>query len=755
MKLAVFVDQKYWFDGQIYSTDESYVLFPASFVDTFDEVIFIGRLAPESGRKAYTLDRPGLRLCPLPYYESIYNVWQAGPRLYGDIRRIVRANASNWDVVWICGPNPVGNVIARQCLQLGRPVFLVVRQNLVRQMGAVNRGWKRLAAITVAVGLEGHFKQLARGRTVFTVGQEMADAYRTVTEHVHVHFPCLITTAQMNEFAQMPSAPEPNRLLCVGRLSAEKGYDYLLTALAQLRRRGVTATLDLVGSGPLAQPLQAQVAALGLADQVTCHGYVPYGPQLFDLYRRATALIVPSLSEGFPQVINEALCLGLPTIASAVGGIPALLTQAETALLTPPANSAALAEAIGQLLASPELRQRLAGNGRALMQTHTLEAQRDRMTNIIHQEVLVQPHLPYRSALVDYPGGDPSAQPTVAAVIPVYNEINYIEAVVEAMLAQDYPALTEIWLVDGLSTDGTFEALQQLQGCDPRLKVVRNPRRIQAAAINLAFSQAQTDIVIRLDGHARYTPEVIRHSVQALLSTGAGGVGAIARPLATANLLSQSIAAAHESRFGAGAARFRRESAGGWVDTVWNGCYWKYIIDKIGLLREDFWRSEDINFNARVRQAGYGLYLSPDIKTYYWPRQSLPALWHQFFINGAGVAHTLFTNRQGLGLRHLAPPAFGLSLLLPLLVATVWPAAGWISGGVLLIYLAAALLFSLSAWLQKPGRYVMLLPLVFATLHLSYGLGSLWGVGQYGYCRLIQGRRSAQPLAGHSPRLGG
>jgi len=733
MKLAVFVDQIYWFDGQVYSTDEAYVLFPSSFTSAFDEVVLIGRLAPDPACKPYVLTHPALQVCPLPYYDSVYELWKAGPRLYREIRQIVRANADDWDVVWVCGPNPIGQLVARQCVAMDRPVFLVVRQNLVRQMWFVHKGLRQRVAVILARWLEWRFKRLARGRTVFAVGREIAKAYRSVTEQVHEHFPCLIGEAQMAAFSTMPIEPEPDRLLCVGRLSPEKGYHHLLTALAMLKARGIACSLDIVGSGPQYHALKAQAATLGLEDRVTFHGYVAYGPQLFALYQRASALIVPSLSEGFPQVIAEALCVGLPTIATAVGGIPAFLTHLETATLVPPADTHALAEAIEQLLNSPDLRARLRHNGRALMRNHTLEAQRDRMIRVIQHKVLAERQHPYRSALADYPGGAPPTQPTVSAVVPVYNEITHIRSVVDALLVQDYPALNEIWFVDGQSNDGTFEELQRLEERDPRIRVLSNPRRNQAVAINLAFSQAQSDVVIRLDGHAQYAPDMIRQSVQALLETRAGGVGAIARPLASDTLISQSIAAAHESKFGVGVAKFRQTSASGWVDTVWNGCYWKHVVDRVGPLREDFWRTEDNDFNARVRAQGYGLYLSPSIKAYYYPRQSLRELWRQYIANGIGVVQAFFENRQAIGWRHLVPLAFVGSLLLLLILSVFWWPAFLALSSVLLLYLSTLILFSAIAWCKKPGRYVMLLPVVFVTLHVSYGLGSIQEILRMAY----------------------
>lgn len=389
MRIAIFVDQVFWRDGSALSTDESYILFLASFINVVDEVVFIGREAPEPGRAPYDLGSNAISLCPLPYYPSLYRLWRMRPSMYRAIRRKVREEAGTWDALIVCGPHPIGQMVARECIALDVPVALVVRQNLVQFMSA-HKGLKRLAAVSAAHLLEWDFKRLARGRTVFTVGAEMADAYGRFSKNVHTHMPCLVDEAQLQKFAAMPACGDPHRLLCVGRLSPEKGHRYLIDALADLRSRGMECHLDIVGTGALEQDLRVQVAALGLAGQVRFHGYVPYGPALFQLYQQAGALVLSSLTEGFPQVINESLCIGLPTIATSVGGIPSVLTSGETALLVPPGNAPALANAIERIVRDRQLRARLQQNGRILMSENTLEANRARVLNALHHEVIAR-----------------------------------------------------------------------------------------------------------------------------------------------------------------------------------------------------------------------------------------------------------------------------------------------------------------------------------------------------------------------------
>lgn len=386
MRLAIFVDQQFWRDGDVLSTNESYVLFFQKFIGSVSQIIFIGREAPERGRAAFVLDHPNISFCPIPYYPSLYELWRANPSIYWKIRRTVQHSAKNWDAILIHGPHPLGQIIARESAALGVPVVPVVRQNLIEMM-STHRGVKRALATIAASLLEWDFKRLARGRSTLTVGMEMAGAYGQVSDRVYNYMPCLIDDAQFRMFSAISASADATRLISVGRLSPEKGHKYLFEALALLNARGLACHLDIVGTGPIEQKLKREAGNLGLETQVTFHGFVSYGPELFDLYKQAGAAVLPSTTEGLPQVINESLSVGLPTIATKVGGIPAFLTDSTTALLVPPCDAPALACAIERVVCDKELRKRLRRNGRSLMANNTLEANRDLVMKVIDDEI--------------------------------------------------------------------------------------------------------------------------------------------------------------------------------------------------------------------------------------------------------------------------------------------------------------------------------------------------------------------------------
>ena len=163
-------------------------------------------------------------------------------------------------------------------------------------------------------------------------------------------------------------------VLCVGRLSREKGHADLLQALALLRQTegAPSFRLVLVGDGRERERLVRLAARLDLSGSVIFAGHQtnvrPY-------YAMATLLVLPSHTEGSPNVVLEALSAGLPVVATDVGGVPEILDHERTGLIVPPRHPAAMAAAIRRLLKDQALRGRLGRSGQAHVHAHfTVEA---------------------------------------------------------------------------------------------------------------------------------------------------------------------------------------------------------------------------------------------------------------------------------------------------------------------------------------------------------------------------------------------
>lgn len=160
-----------------------------------------------------------------------------------------------------------------------------------------------------------------------------------------------------------PSAPAtpssgPIRLLNVGQLEPRKGQHLLLQAVSDLRSRGMAVALTIVGGGSQRAALELQARQLGLADSVRFTGPLS-AQQVRDCYAQADLFCLPSLAEGIPIVLMEAMAAGLPVIASAIDGIPELVIDEVNGLLVPAGDVQALAGALGRLATSVPLRQSL------------------------------------------------------------------------------------------------------------------------------------------------------------------------------------------------------------------------------------------------------------------------------------------------------------------------------------------------------------------------------------------------------------
>jgi len=162
--------------------------------------------------------------------------------------------------------------------------------------------------------------------------------------------------------AVQPRAAGPVRLLCVGRLTPAKGQLLLLQACAALHRQGVPFALSFVGDGPDRARLEAAVRADGLQGSVRFAGSLNQ-PEVRAELSRADLFVLPSLAEGIPVVLMEAMASGVPCITSPVNGIPELIQHDRNGLLATPGDADALALQLKRAIEDAGLRQRLAVAG--------------------------------------------------------------------------------------------------------------------------------------------------------------------------------------------------------------------------------------------------------------------------------------------------------------------------------------------------------------------------------------------------------
>ena len=318
--------------------------------------------------------------------------------------------------------------------------------------------------------------------------------------------------------------------------------------------------------------------------------------------------------------------------------------------------------------------------------------------------------------------------PFVTVAIPAFNEERHIEACLRCVLAQDFPAdHMEILVADGRSIDGTRDILTRLAAEEPRIRVIDNEQRWQAAGMNRILREARGDIIVRMDVRCEYARDYVRACIEALERTGADSVGGAQRAKANSGF-GRALCAALTSPLGVGGAKYRSAEAEGFVDTVFLGAFPRRVFERVGLYDPLAVTNEDAELNQRLIESGGRVYLSRDIEVYYFPRESFRAVARQYYRYGRGRARTLLKHRKFLTLRPAVP--FLMLVVGGALLCTSWlqpfalPAYG--------LYAAVCAVEAVRVGHRLGAAAILITWAIFPVLHVSHGMGFAAGLVRYG-----------------------
>lgn len=321
----------------------------------------------------------------------------------------------------------------------------------------------------------------------------------------------------------------------------------------------------------------------------------------------------------------------------------------------------------------------------------------------------------------------------VSVICPIYNEEKYITKCIESVLEQDYPTEDlEILFVDGLSTDKTRKIVSDYATRYNQIRLLDNPHRIVPYAMNIGIKAAKGDIIIRLDGHVEYPTNYISKCVHYLMTLpNAENVGGVCQTLpCNERNISQAIAIALSTGFGMGNSSFRIGSTEiRKVDTVPFGCFRKSLFERIGYYDNELVRNQDDELNGRIIKNGGTIYLIPEIKTKYFSRDKICKIRRMFY--QYGLYKPLVNKKLGspATVRQFAPLLFLLGIVLGGILSVFSIYIMYTYFAVLALYLAIGLFIGCKyAVKYRRPMLTLLMPYVFANVHLSYGYGYLRGI---------------------------
>ncbi|MEM9048153.1 MAG: glycosyltransferase family 2 protein [Pseudomonadota bacterium] len=315
---------------------------------------------------------------------------------------------------------------------------------------------------------------------------------------------------------------------------------------------------------------------------------------------------------------------------------------------------------------------------------------------------------------------------TVLVGIPALNEAASIEACLRSLFtAPDWMDRVTVVVADGGSQDATPQIVARLRRRFPRLRLIRNPERLQSAAMNRIVAKAAAPrhrTLVRCDAHALYPPNYVRRVAESLARQRSAALATVMDARGTTGFAA-AAAAIVDTKLGAGGSAHRGGIRSGAVDHGHHAGIDLAWFRRIGGYDPRFSHNEDAEFDHRLRAAGGTIWLDATIRLDYTMRKSAAALARQYWAYGRGRAATIRKHRCRPRLRQGLPAAHALALLGALLIAPIsplgliWPIA---YGG---LCIGVAIWATLS--LRRPAG--LWAGLALALMHTAWGLGFLAG----------------------------
>ncbi|MEJ8734536.1 glycosyltransferase family 2 protein [Mediterraneibacter sp. ICN-202921] len=333
---------------------------------------------------------------------------------------------------------------------------------------------------------------------------------------------------------------------------------------------------------------------------------------------------------------------------------------------------------------------------------------------------------------------------TVSFCVIAYNEEHALRSLFEDIKNQSYPhEKIEVILVDSMSTDKTKDLMKSFaaeKNDFMRVLVLDNPKKIQAAGWNVAIKASSCDIIMRIDAHTMIPKDFVLKNVKCIES-GENVSGGPRPSIAEEDTpWKHTLLLAESSMFGSSIAEYRRSHHKRYVKSVFHGAYKREVFENAGLFNEDLGRTEDNEMHYRIKRAGYKICYSPNIISYQHTRNTWQGMIRQKYGNGYWIGLTMGVCPQCFSLYHFVPMLFIIAIITALILAG---AGIKLPGTILFVcYFILAIVMSLlaSKGEKKYWQYV-LLPLIFFSLHISYGIGTIVGLIKMPFWRCSKKKR--------------
>jgi glycosyltransferase involved in cell wall biosynthesis len=372
-------------DGRGFDTYGPFARFIGEVARHFEEVVVF---APVTDQPTYfsgcPLDGRNVRVVPLPFFMTHAGAMRHAGRIASAFRR----HSRDLDAFYCRSTAPLAHLLWWFTRKRAVPFVYYFASDpfeVLRRSPKYRSAYRFFARLAYTADFQIQ-KYIMRRNYSFTSGEAICRRLRKYTANIE---PVMDSSLLPEDYYLREDCCRaiPVRLLYVGGLRPGKGLEVMLEALRRLRQEGREVVLDLVGDGPLRQSLSDQAEVLGISPRVFFRGFMVMGPALNECYNAADIFLLPSVSEGSPRVVLEALAHSLPVVATPVGNIPELLDDGRRGVIVPVGDPCAVADGIARIMDDSVFRRTCIRDGYEFARSHGVDAYAGRIAEKIRQLV--------------------------------------------------------------------------------------------------------------------------------------------------------------------------------------------------------------------------------------------------------------------------------------------------------------------------------------------------------------------------------
>lgn len=325
---------------------------------------------------------PPVTVVHLPGIRGGWHHYLRMPLLGRALWLLFKRKRYEWDLVWLLDTDLPTQMAYLTSRVLRLPAFLYHRgrTDLLSHWGG-RGGVRRILRPILTAWFRWSLPKMVARMPVVVTGGELLELHRPHARHLHGFISSLVRASTTSPVLPDRKGHRERTILFLSRVAPLKGIEDLLQALAnvesdlplRLRVVGPSSTSEFLAS------LQELARNYGVEGMVDFVGPIAFGSELWDEYLKADVYVLPSLFEGTPKTILEAMATGLPVVATRVGGVPDLLDDEVEGYLIPPSDHRALAQALTRLLTDADLRQAMGKAALRKAQALNLDSQLDQL----------------------------------------------------------------------------------------------------------------------------------------------------------------------------------------------------------------------------------------------------------------------------------------------------------------------------------------------------------------------------------------